>query len=119
KRMAGSAVLCGCARRGPAMARTTDPSAFLLAIVLDDARAVAQHHAAAGIFLQRGAEDGARQRDIEGAGQDLFHTGAVFAPQLDRVSKLLVMASARRRRWFVLLWHLGGPCQLQIHDNAE
>lgn len=77
-------------------AQGEEPERTLLAIVLDDASAMAQHDAAAGIFVQRGAEDRPRQRNPECARKDFLHLAAALVPQFYRVRKLLIVSRGPR-----------------------
>lgn len=67
-----------------------------LPIILDNPLAMAKHDAAAGIFVQRGAEDRPRQRNPEGARKDLLHLAAALVPQFYRVRKLLIVSRGPR-----------------------
>jgi hypothetical protein len=64
----------------------------LLSVFLNNSVAMTEHNSAAGIFLQSGAEDGAGQRTLECAAQNLLHLCAAVVPQLYRIRKLFVLA---------------------------
>lgn len=51
---------------------------------------MAQHDPAAGALLKGRKEDGASQRETEGASHNLLDAGAAFAPQLYRVRKFFI-----------------------------